>query len=310
MQSLSSTAAALAAAGILLVANLQAQQAPAQKAPPSSTSKTQPASGAKAAGGAAADHGSAPALLTDKDKLSYAIGMNIGTSLHQQSANVDVDPKILARGISDALAGGKLLLTQDQAKAAIDKLQEKMQIAQGEKLQAAAQANKKEGEAFLAANRTKDGVMALPSGLQYKVLQPGTGPKPALTDTVVCNFKGTFINGKVFDSSYESGQPVTFPVNRVIKGFTEALQLMPVGSKWQIVLPPDLAYGESGAGEDIGPNSTIILEVELLSIQAPGAKTPGQPAGPSDQPAGPGDQPAGPGQNGPGSPNNGAAGPN
>jgi FKBP-type peptidyl-prolyl cis-trans isomerase FklB len=133
-----------------------------------------------------------------------------------------------------------------------------------------AQANKKEGDAFLAANKTKEGVVTLPSGLQYKILQQGTGPKPTLNDTVVCNYRGTLIDGKEFDSSYKRGQPETFPVNKIIKGWMEALPLMPVGSKWQLFVPPDLAYGERSAGPDIGPNSTLIFEVELLSIKKPG----------------------------------------
>jgi len=127
--------------------------------------------------------------------------------------------------------------------------------------------NKKEGEDFLAANKSKEGVVTLPSGLQYKVLKEGTGPKPSPADSVVCNYRGTLINGTEFDSSYKRGQPATFPVNGVIKGWTEALQLMPVGSKWQLFIPPDLAYGQRGAGADIGPNATLIFEVELLSIQ-------------------------------------------
>ncbi|PYY03418.1 MAG: hypothetical protein DMG64_08020 [Acidobacteria bacterium] len=124
--------------------------------------------------------------------------------------------------------------------------------------------------AFLAANKSKEGVVTLPSGLQYKVLKEGTGPKPSATDSVACNYRGTLINGTEFDSSYKRGQPATFAVNGVIKGWTEALQLMPVGSKWQLFIPADLAYGERGAGADIGPNSTLIFEVELLSIQAKG----------------------------------------
>ncbi len=134
-------------------------------------------------------------------------------------------------------------------------------------MKAAAETNKKEGEAFLAANKANGGVVVLPSGLQYKVLTQGTGPKPVASDTVVCNYRGTLIDGKEFDSSYKRGQPATFPVSGVIKGWTEALQLMPVGSKWQLFIPPDLAYGDRGASSDIGPGATLIFEVELLSIQ-------------------------------------------
>ncbi len=134
----------------------------------------------------------------------------------------------------------------------------------------AGDANQKEGAAFLAANKTKEGVVTTSSGLQYKILKQGDGPKPTATDSVVCNYKGTLINGTEFDSSYKRGQPATFPVNGVIKGWTEALQLMPTGSKWQLFVPADLAYGARGAGQDIGPNATLIFEVELLSIQAKG----------------------------------------
>jgi FKBP-type peptidyl-prolyl cis-trans isomerase FklB len=143
-------------------------------------------------------------------------------------------------------------------------------------MQVAGDANKKEGEAFLADNKSKEGVVALPSGLQYKVLKEGNGPKPTATDSVVCNYRGTLINGAEFDSSTKHGGPATFPVNGVIKGWTEALQLMPVGSKWQLFVPSDLAYAERGAGGDIGPNATLIFEVELVSIQN---KTDGQDKG-------------------------------
>src|SRR6201996_6499938 len=132
---------------------------------------------------------------------------------------------------------------------------------------AMAETNKKDGAAFLAANATKEGVVTLPSGLQYKILTAGTGPKPTASDSVVCNYRGTLLDNTEFDSSYKRGQPATFAVGQVIKGWTEALQLMPVGSKWQLFIPKDLAYGERGQGPDIGPNATLIFEVELLSIQ-------------------------------------------
>src|SRR6202008_1398185 len=174
---------------------------------------------------------------------------------------------ILLRGMKDALAGGKLLMSEDEARAAVMQVQNEVRQKQAEKAKEAGAANKKEGDEFLAANKAKEGVVTLPSGLQYKILTTGTGPKPAATDSVVCNYRGTLIDGKEFDSSYKRGQPATFPVNGVIKGWTEALQLMPVGSKWQLFIPPDLAYGERGAGADIGPNSTLIFDVELISIQ-------------------------------------------
>ena len=213
--------------------------------------------------------GESPRLLvltTQKDKISYAIGMNVGTNLQKQA--VDVDPAVLLQGLKDGIAGSKPLLTEEEARAVLMQLQEETRKKQAEKAQQMGAANKTEGEAFLAANKTKEGVITLPSGLQYKILKAGTGPKPAATDSVVCNYRGTLINGTEFDSSYKRGQPATFPVNGVIKGWTEALQLMPVGSKWQLFIPAQLAYGERGAGADIGPNATLIFEVELLSIQA------------------------------------------
>jgi FKBP-type peptidyl-prolyl cis-trans isomerase FklB len=213
----------------------------------------------------AAGNQTAPAFTTQKDKVSYAIGMNIGSTLHRQS--MDIDPNILLQGLKDAMAGGKTLLSEEEARATLTELQNDMRKKQQEKMQQAGEANKKEGDAFLAANKAKEGVVTLPSGLQYKVLTSGKGPKPTATDSVVCNYKGTLIDGKEFDSSYKRGQPATFPVSGVIKGWTEALQLMPVGSKWQLVVPSDLAYGERGQGGDIGPNATLIFEVELLSIQ-------------------------------------------
>jgi FKBP-type peptidyl-prolyl cis-trans isomerase FklB len=203
-------------------------------------------------------------LKTDKEKQSYAIGMNIGKSIHRDG--VDVDPNILLRGMKDALAGGKTVLTDDEAKAVMTNLQAEMRKQQAEKAQVAAETNKKAGDAFLAENKTKDGVVTLPSGLQYKILTEGTGPKPAATDTIVCNYKGTLLDNTEFDSSYSRKQPLTIPVGGVIKGWTEALQLMPVGSKWQLFIPSDLAYGPQAKGP-IGPNSTLIFEVELLSIQ-------------------------------------------
>jgi len=240
---------------------------PAAKPAAASAAKTQSGTAAKTPAGAAAQHHAAAAplvLKTDKDKQSYAIGMNIGKSIHRDG--VDVDPNILLRGMKDALSGGKTVLTDDEAKAVMTNLQAEMHKQQAEKAQLAGEANKKAGDAFLAENKTKDGVVTLPSGLQYKILTEGTGPKPTATDTVVCNYKGTLLDNTEFDSSYSRKQPLTIPVGGVIKGWTEALQLMPVGSKWQLFIPSDLAYGPQAKGP-IGANSTLIFEVELLSIQ-------------------------------------------
>src|ERR1700678_2522648 len=209
------------------------------------------------------------ALTTQKDKASYAIGMNIGRSVAAKfkSDSLDVNNAIFLRGMKDALAGGKMLLTDDEAKAVLDALQTEMRKTEEEKMAQAGDINKAKGDAFLAANQAKDGVVTLPSGLQYKIVTPGTGPKPVATDSVVCNYRGTLIDGTEFDASAKHGGPATFPVNQVIKGWTEALQLMPVGSKWQLYIPSDLAYGSRGAGGDIGPNSTLIFDIELLSIK-------------------------------------------
>jgi FKBP-type peptidyl-prolyl cis-trans isomerase len=214
-----------------------------------------------------------PNFKSDKERQSYAVGMNIGESLHRQPVELDMDS--LVRGLKESMAGGKTLLTDEEAKAALTELGQQVRAKQEEKVKQAAETNKKEGEAFLAANKTKEGVVTTPSGLQYKILKAGTGPKPTASDKVSVNYKGTLINGTEFDSSYKRGQPATFPVGQVIKGWTEALQLMPVGSKWQLFIPADLAYGDRGAGSDIGPGSTLIFEVELLSIEgkeAPPAK--------------------------------------
>jgi FKBP-type peptidyl-prolyl cis-trans isomerase FklB len=263
------------------------QQAPAPASTPAApAAKPQSATAAKPATKPAAKPGQAAAakkpdtleLKTDKDKVSYAIGMNIGQNLQKQTE--EFDPAIVQRGIRDALAGGKMLMTDEEAKAALTALQvvmrkkqDEMRKQQEEAMKQAAETNKKEGEAFLVDNKTKDGVVTLASGLQYKILTAGTGPKPTATDTVVCNYKGTLVNGTEFDSSYKRGpahdktEPATFPVTGVIKGWTEALQLMPVGSKWQLFIPADLAYGQRAPGGPIGSNSTLIFEVELISIQ-------------------------------------------
>ncbi len=208
----------------------------------------------------------APAApATDKDRLSYAIGMNIGRQLKSQS--VDVDPATFAQGFRDAYGGAKTALTEDEARAVMTAFEKEMRSKQAAAMAQTADKNLKEGEAFLAANKTKDGVVALPSGLQYKIVKEGTGPRPTLDDTVLCHYKGTLINGTEFDSSFKRNEPAKFPVKGVIRGWTEALQLMPVGSTWQLFVPSILAYGERGAGGVIGPNATLIFEVQLLSIQ-------------------------------------------
>lgn len=250
------TLALCLAASVPLLAQ---DQTPAPKAPAAKSSTA-----AKPAGTHAGTAASKP-LTTQKDKLSYSIGADIGKRL--KADQLEVDPAVVSRGLRDAFSGAKLALTDDQIKATFTQLQGEMQAKRVAEAKASAEKNKSEGDAYLAANKSKDGVVTLPSGLQYKILTLGSGPKPSANDTVVCNYRGTLVNGTEFDSSYKRGQPATFPVSGVIKGWTEALQLMPVGSKWQLVIPPDLAYGERGAGQQIGPDSTLVFEVELMSIQ-------------------------------------------
>ena len=260
----------LLAAGIVLLGTAAAQQ-----------TTTTPATKPKTATGATTTHKTTTTarkslpLVTEKDKQSYAIGLSVGKNLSRDS--IEVEPKFVLQGIQDALGNGKLQLTDEQIKTVMSALQASVQQKQEAKRVAAEAKNKKDGAAYLEANASKPGVTKLPSGLQYKVLTAGTGPKPTATDSVVCNYRGTLIDGTEFDSSYKRGQPATFPVGRVIKGWTEALQLMPVGSKWQLVIPSDLAYGDRGQGP-IGPDATLVFEVELMSIQpkapAPAATTP------------------------------------
>ncbi|HUL24074.1 MAG TPA: FKBP-type peptidyl-prolyl cis-trans isomerase [Thermodesulfobacteriota bacterium] len=193
-------------------------------------------------------------LKNQKEKISYIIGMDIGNNLKRQS--VDVDPNSLAKGVQDALSGANPLLSKEEVQETMVAFQKEM----GEK-------QKQRGEAFLSENKKKEGVKTLPSGLQYKVVKAGTGKKPRLNDTVTVNYRGTLIDGTEFDSSSRRGQPATFLVSGVIPGWTEAMQLMAEGAKWELFIPPNLAYGERGAGGLIGPNATLIFEVELISVQ-------------------------------------------
>jgi len=197
---------------------------------------------------------------TLKDQASYGIGFNIGQNLKQDE--LDVNPALIARGLIDALSGNKPALTEEQIQKALEEFQKIIEQQTAQRAGKAAQ----EGEAFLADNTKKEGVVTLPSGLQYKVLKKGTGPSPKETDTVRTHYHGTFINGIVFDSSVERGEPAEFPVNRVIPGWTEALQLMRVGDKWQLFIPSKLAYGKRGSPGGIAPDTMLIFEVELLEI--------------------------------------------
>ena len=202
-------------------------------------------------------------LKNEKDKVSYSIGLNIGSNFKSQS--VDINPDILIKGIKDAISGSKPLMTEKEIQETMTVFQKEITAKQAERTKSLAETNKKEGEAFLAANKGKDGVKTTSSGLQYKIIKDGNGQTPKATDTVTVNYRGTLVDGTEFDSSYKRGEPATFPLNGVIPGWTEALQMMKVGSKWQLFLPSAIAYGERGAGR-IGPNATLIFEVELISI--------------------------------------------
>ena len=219
-----------------------------------------------------------PQLKDQKDKVSYSIGLNIGFNLNRQ--NVQINPDVLSAGIKDAIAG-KPQLTTDQVKEVMTTFEKDMQ----QKQKAAGEKNASEGAKFLEENKKKEGVKTTASGLQYKAIKEGTGAQPKATDTVTVNYRGTLINGTEFDSSYKRGEPASFPLNGVIKGWTEGLQLMKVGSKYQFFVPPNLAYGERTVGPDIAPNSTLIFEVELLDAKP--APTPAPPVSPKASPPAP-----------------------
>lgn len=207
----------------------------------------------------------APALKTERDKVSYAMGMDLGIQL--KARTVDIDPTLLSRGLTDALSGGESLLTAAEAKEVLAGLQRAIVARKAAEEKALRATNAAAGDAFLAANKANSGVVTLPSGVQYKILAPGTGKRPSLDDTVVCHYRGTLVDGKEFDNTRTRGEPVTFPVKSAIKGWVEALQLMPVGSTWQVVVPPALAYGVRGSGPNIGPNATLIFEIELIATK-------------------------------------------
>jgi FKBP-type peptidyl-prolyl cis-trans isomerase FklB len=227
---------------------------------------------ALAAGVAAAQD--SPALKTQNERISYALGMDLGNQLRK--VGVQVDSAVFAEALKDALSGGKLLLSEAEAGAAISELQAGLKQKEAARRkgtgddtsesQLLSVYNRMKGEALLAEKRKLQGTVTLPSGLQYRVLKTGAGKKPGLEDTVTCNYRGTLIDGTEFFNTYTRQQPITVKVKETIKGFTEALQLMPVGSKWELYVPPDLAYGDRGAGP-IGPNATLTYEVELLDIK-------------------------------------------
>jgi FKBP-type peptidyl-prolyl cis-trans isomerase FklB len=203
----------------------------------------------------------------DQDILSYSIGYQVGGDFRRQG--IEIDPASLVRGVLDAVTGAEPGMTPEEMRATLTELQKKITAAEEEQRKAALQQNLVAGQAFMEANASKAGVTTLPSGLQYQVIEEGEGASPNATDTVTVHYRGTLIDGTEFDSSYSRGQPATFQVNRVIKGWTEGVQLMKPGAKYTFFVPPDLAYGERGAGVKIPPNRTLIFEVELISVNPP-----------------------------------------
>lgn len=212
----------------------------------------------------------AQTLSSDKDKLSYTIGADIGTNFKAQG--IQIDPQVFLSGLQDGLNGAKLQMTDKEMQDVLKRFQSEMMAKRMAEFKVMAAQNKKDGEAFLAANKSKPGVVTLADGLQYKVIKTGTGSKPTANDSVTVEYTGTLIDGKVFDSTEKAGKPVTFKVNQVIPGWTEALQLMNQGSEWEIYIPSSLAYGEKGVGGPIGPNQTLIFKIKLVSVNKAAAK--------------------------------------
>lgn len=203
-------------------------------------------------------------LKNEKDKLSYSIGVDLGKNFKRQG--IDINPTAMAQGMQDAISGSKQLLTDDQMKEVLTKFQRDLMEKRTAEYNKKAEENKKKGEKFLKENKGKDGVVSLPSGLQYKVLKKGSGKKPDKEDTVTVEYTGRLIDGEIFDSTEKAGKPATFKLSQVIPGWTEALQLMPSGSVWEIYVPSDLAYGPRSVGGPIGPNETLIFKIRLVSI--------------------------------------------
>ena len=208
-----------------------------------------------------------PSLNTTQSRVSYSLGVELGRSLQESAGPYELDPGVVARGLQDALSGRHLLMDEEDLGEALAEFREIVASRQQEQRRQLAKANLEQGTSFLQSNANRQGVVQLPSGLQYQVLQKGDGPTPGLEQTVTVHYKGTLLDGTVFDSSYERGQPASFPLKGIIKGWQEALQRMPAGSKWRLFIPPDLAYGEQQAGPHIGPNSVLIFDVELLGIE-------------------------------------------
>jgi FKBP-type peptidyl-prolyl cis-trans isomerase FklB len=279
------TAALLGGSGAALA---QDQPATAKPAPAQPPAQAQPQAQAPAQA-----QGQKPVAL--QDRASYIIGLNLGQSLKTQEVPVTAD--LIIQGLRDGLGGGNPLLTPEEIQAAMQEFQQQLMTAQQSKREAAGAKNMQESQAYLDQNKAKPGVKTTASGLQYEVLTEGSGESPKPTDKVTVHYRGTLPDGKVFDSSYDRNEPATFPVNGVIPGWVEALQLMKPGAKYRLVIPPALAYAERGAGNDIGPNQVLIFDVELISVdKTPAAATPPaegqpQPETPVEPPAEQGEKP-------------------
>ncbi|PUT39436.1 FKBP-type peptidyl-prolyl cis-trans isomerase [Legionella taurinensis] len=207
-----------------------------------------------------------PATLnTDIDKLSYSIGADLGKNFKKQG--IEISPSAMAKGLQDGMSGSQLLLTEDQMKDVLSKFQKDLMAKRNAEFTKKAEENKSKGEAFLSQNKSKEGVVTLPSGLQYKIIEKGNGAKPTKDDTVTVEYTGRLIDGQVFDSTDKTGKPATFKVSQVIPGWTEALQLMPAGSVWEVYVPASLAYGPRSVGGPIGPNETLIFKIHLISVK-------------------------------------------
>jgi len=207
----------------------------------------------------------APSLNSDIDKLSYSIGTDLGKNFKRQG--IEVNAEAMTKGLQDGMSGGPLLLTEQQMKDVLSKFQKDLMAKRTADFNKKAEDNKSKGETFLIDNKGKTGVVALPSGLQYKVITAGSGQKPAKEDTVTVEYTGRLINGEVFDSTEKTGKPATFKLSQVIPGWTEALQLMPAGSTWEVYVPANLAYGPRSVGGPIGPNETLIFNIHLISVK-------------------------------------------
>lgn len=205
-----------------------------------------------------------PAFKTEMDKFSYSVGVDLGKNLKRQG--VLLNTSFMAKGIEDAMHDGPFLLTEEQMKDVLNKFQKEFLEKRAADFNQKADENKKKGAEFLAQNKTQKDVVTLPSGLQYKIVSAGTGPKPKKNDLVSVEYTGKLINGQVFDSTDKTGKPVTFKLSQVIPGWTEALQLMPAGSTWELYVPPNLAYGARSVGGLIGPNETLIFTVHLIAV--------------------------------------------